>query len=89
MLKDYFRKLYVNRFFPAMGGEMILEMKNEEGQRMTRQEAGRKGGEKARGKEERSYTEGLVARAVRQWLRCVGQSSTGKLAVGAEKAGEA
>jgi general stress protein YciG len=33
-------------FFPNFGGEIVLAVKNEVGKKMTRQEAGRKGGEK-------------------------------------------
>jgi hypothetical protein len=66
---------------------MLAEQKKR-GQ-MTRQEAGRKGGEKvAREREAPNSIERLVRRAVRKSRRSEVQNSTGKLAEKAEKAEE-
>ena len=45
MLKGY-PMGYNNKTFSSFGGEIVLAVKSEEGRKMTRQEAGRKGGEK-------------------------------------------
>jgi uncharacterized protein len=46
MLKGNLKKLELQDVPASSGGEMVLEVKNAEGRKMTRQEAGRKGGEK-------------------------------------------